>query len=372
MRIERHEEPGRVLRPRCAVPRAARGSSTTSSSAFGRASRPTGTRSARADRCCTRCSTTTATSTAVATQTPPFGLVLSEVDDRRSSTRSRTGSAADGRELPTAMRAGRRSHARSPSGGRSWPAGSRRCRRRSGSTKRPRSCTPTVSRRDARLRGGRPPARDRLDGRVLRRSDARLARGAGRSGSSTVVRRAPARLVLWEDDGRLVSLAGHAGETPNGSRVGPVYTPPELRGRGYASALTAALTEQLLERRRFCFLYTDLANPTSNSIYQRIGYRPVTDVTVWRFAQPAPADTASAADRGDRRGGRSRGRSLTPARRQRGDSARARRDVDGDPAVRPRERGGETRRERRSRGGRRTRARAAPAPRARPARSRHP
>jgi predicted GNAT family acetyltransferase len=90
-------------------------------------------------------------------------------------------------------------------------------------------------------------------------------------------------LVLWEDDGTVVSLAGHAGETTNGSRVGPVYTPPELRGRGYASALTAALTEQLLERRRFCFLYTDLANPTSNSIYQRIGYRAVADVTVWRF-----------------------------------------------------------------------------------------
>jgi predicted GNAT family acetyltransferase len=94
-------------------------------------------------------------------------------------------------------------------------------------------------------------------------------------------------LVLWTDAGRVVSLAGHAGETPNGSRVGPVYTPPELRGRGYASALTAALTERLLERRRFCFLYTDLANATSNSIYQRIGYRPVTDITLWRFAEAA-------------------------------------------------------------------------------------
>ena len=90
-------------------------------------------------------------------------------------------------------------------------------------------------------------------------------------------------LVLWEHDGRTVSIAGHAGETPNGARVGPVYTPPEVRGRGYASALTAALTEQLLARRRFCFLFTDLANPTSNSIYQRIGYRAVTDITLWRF-----------------------------------------------------------------------------------------
>ena len=93
------------------------------------------------------------------------------------------------------------------------------------------------------------------------------------------MRRESARSSCGRTTASPVSLAGHAGETPNGARVGPVYTPPELRGRGYASALTAALTEQLLERRRFCFLFTDLANPTSNSIYQRIGYRPVTDVT---------------------------------------------------------------------------------------------
>ena len=95
-----------------------------------------------------------------------------------------------------------------------------------------------------------------------------------------------AGLVLWEDDGQTVSLAGFGGPTPNGIRVGPVYTPPELRGRGYASALTAALTQRLLdEGRRFCFLFTDLANPTSNSIYRRIGYRPVSDVDLWTFDQ---------------------------------------------------------------------------------------
>lgn len=88
---------------------------------------------------------------------------------------------------------------------------------------------------------------------------------------------------FW-DDGEAVSMAGFGGPTPNGIRVGPVYTPPELRGRGYASALTAALTQELLDGgRRFCFLFTDLANPTSNRIYQRIGYRPVTDVDQWSF-----------------------------------------------------------------------------------------
>lgn len=92
-------------------------------------------------------------------------------------------------------------------------------------------------------------------------------------------------LVLWDDGGELVSMAGFGGRTPNGIRVGPVYTPPELRGRGYASALTAALTQRLLdEGRRFCFLFTDLANPTSNRIYQRIGYRPVGDIDLWTFA----------------------------------------------------------------------------------------
>jgi predicted GNAT family acetyltransferase len=88
---------------------------------------------------------------------------------------------------------------------------------------------------------------------------------------------------LWEDGGDTVSLAGWGGPTPNGIRVGPVYTPPELRGRGYATALAAELSQQLLDGRlfeggrRFCFLYTDLANPTSNAIYERIGYRKVAE-----------------------------------------------------------------------------------------------
>jgi predicted GNAT family acetyltransferase len=92
-------------------------------------------------------------------------------------------------------------------------------------------------------------------------------------------------IMLWEDEGDAVSLAGWGGPTPNGIRVGPVYTPPELRGRGYATALTAELSQRLLDGRlfeggrRFCFLYTDLANPTSNAIYERIGYRRVAEST---------------------------------------------------------------------------------------------
>lgn len=88
---------------------------------------------------------------------------------------------------------------------------------------------------------------------------------------------------LWEHEGP-VSLAGFSGPTPNGIRIGPVYTPPEHRRRGYASALVAALSQQLLdEGRKMCFLYTDLANPTSNRIYMNIGYQPVCDVNVYCF-----------------------------------------------------------------------------------------
>jgi uncharacterized protein len=89
---------------------------------------------------------------------------------------------------------------------------------------------------------------------------------------------------LWDDGGRAVSLTGVGGLTPNGIRVGPVYTPPELRGRGYASNLVAKASQlQLDTGRTFVFLFTDLANPTANKIYQAIGYEPVNDVDEYDF-----------------------------------------------------------------------------------------
>lgn len=95
-----------------------------------------------------------------------------------------------------------------------------------------------------------------------------------------------AGVALWED-GDAVSLAGFGGPTPNGIRIGPVYTPPELRGRGYASALVAELSSSLLAGgRRFCFLYTNLANPTSNKIYERIGYVRVCESAEIEFVRP--------------------------------------------------------------------------------------
>ncbi len=85
-------------------------------------------------------------------------------------------------------------------------------------------------------------------------------------------------LRIWQDD-RPASMAVAQGATPNGCRVGYVYTPPERRGRGYASALVAELSQCMLDSgMSFCVLYTDLGNPTSNAIYQRIGYSAICDV----------------------------------------------------------------------------------------------
>lgn len=91
-------------------------------------------------------------------------------------------------------------------------------------------------------------------------------------------------LMIWEVEGNPVSMAGYAGPTTNGIRVGAVYTPPDLRRKGYASACTAGLSQHLLDLGfKFCFLFTDLMNPTSNHIYQHIGYEPVSDVDSFDF-----------------------------------------------------------------------------------------
>jgi hypothetical protein len=89
---------------------------------------------------------------------------------------------------------------------------------------------------------------------------------------------------FWDHDGQPVSLAGFSGLTPSGIRIGPVYTPPEHRKRGYATTLVADLSAWLLEQgHRACFLYTDLGNPTSNRIYVQIGYERVCDAMEFTF-----------------------------------------------------------------------------------------
>ncbi|QNE19172.1 acetyltransferase [Kribbella qitaiheensis] len=91
------------------------------------------------------------------------------------------------------------------------------------------------------------------------------------------------RLWLWEDEGRAASLVGRQGEAFGATRIGPVYTPSEYRGHGYASALTAHVTQQILAAGSAACLFTDLANPTSNKIYATIGYRPVADFLGFSF-----------------------------------------------------------------------------------------
>lgn len=117
-----------------------------------------------------------------------------------------------------------------------------------------------------------------FDAEALGESDVERARAAARR------RIAAGEVWLWWDGGEPRAMAASARPTRHGVAVNAVYTPPEGRGRGYATACVAALTRRLLaEGRRFCVLYTDLANPTSNAIYARIGYRPVCDSTLFRF-----------------------------------------------------------------------------------------
>jgi predicted GNAT family acetyltransferase len=92
------------------------------------------------------------------------------------------------------------------------------------------------------------------------------------------------RLWLWEDEGEPVSLAARTATAAGVARIAPVYTPSEHRRRGYGAAVTAACTADALARDATeVVLFTDLANPTSNSIYRAIGFRPIADRRVIRF-----------------------------------------------------------------------------------------
>ena len=91
-------------------------------------------------------------------------------------------------------------------------------------------------------------------------------------------------LLLWEVDGEPVAYATARRALAGMSRVGPVYTPPAHRRRGYAGAVTAAATRWALDHgARHVALFTDLANPTPNRLYRRLGFRPVHDVLEVRF-----------------------------------------------------------------------------------------
>ena len=101
--------------------------------------------------------------------------------------------------------------------------------------------------------------------------------------SSSDIQESVARMVdqqevfLWEDDGEIVSMMKKSRPTKHGITVSLVYTPKDKRRKGYARTLVAAISKELLQEFDFCVLYTDMMNPTSNKIYQEIGYVKIVD-----------------------------------------------------------------------------------------------
>ena len=94
------------------------------------------------------------------------------------------------------------------------------------------------------------------------------------------------QVFVWEHHGEPVSMAIKTRPIAHSITVSGVYTPPEYRRQGYATALVARLSQHLLDSGyKFINLFTDLGNPTSNSIYRKIGYHPVCDFRMVSFSQ---------------------------------------------------------------------------------------
>ncbi len=107
--------------------------------------------------------------------------------------------------------------------------------------------------------------------------------GGGRAANSLDRHIADGRVGLWEHAMRTVSMAYASPANGRVTRISGVWTPPELRGHGYASGVVAALSTARLDAGEACILYTDLANPTSNAIYRAMGYRRVGDSVTIAF-----------------------------------------------------------------------------------------
>lgn len=91
-------------------------------------------------------------------------------------------------------------------------------------------------------------------------------------------------VYVWTVNHVPVSMAQVGRPTQNGISVRAVYTPQAQRKKGYASAVVAHLSQKMLDSgKKFCVLYTDLSNPTSNKIYQQVGYQEVTESKLFLF-----------------------------------------------------------------------------------------
>jgi GNAT superfamily N-acetyltransferase len=116
--------------------------------------------------------------------------------------------------------------------------------------------------------------------------EAEAGRRPGDLGAAVDDRLGVGGLTLWDVAGESASLAGVSRQVAGATRVAPVYTPPERRGQGFGGAVTAAVSRAALDAgAREVVLFTDLANPTSNALYQRLGYRPVEDRVLVSFGQ---------------------------------------------------------------------------------------
>ncbi|KUN21290.1 acetyltransferase [Streptomyces antibioticus] len=153
-----------------------------------------------------------------------------------------------------------------------------------------------------------PPGRARIAGKADRELLVRWFDGflddVGKTAAGDSEAWADARVehggaLLWETpDGIPVSLAAEHPMIAGQVRVGPVYTPPEQRGRGYAAAVTDAAGRAAREAgAEEVLLFADLANPTSNGVYQRVGYRGVADFTVYDFTGPQPPSQGQSSSR---------------------------------------------------------------------------
>ncbi len=118
------------------------------------------------------------------------------------------------------------------------------------------------------------------------RTDTIGERGEDLPGPDIKPRIAMGEIFFWED-GQPVSMAMKSRPTEKGMAVSYVYTPSELRGKGYATSCVAELSRHILQSGyEFCTLYADLANPTSNSVYMKIGFKEVCDSVKYAFSMP--------------------------------------------------------------------------------------
>jgi ribosomal protein S18 acetylase RimI-like enzyme len=148
---------------------------------------------------------------------------------------------------------------------------------------------PSVPRAPGHMRAPRPDEHDLLLGWQLAFIDEVRLSDEPAKAQRVFARRLEQGMVrVWDNDG-IVALAGYGDGGTDVARVAPVFTPPEHRRRNYASALVGELSRELFEQgKRAMFLTTDVANPTSNSIYRKIGYRPTADHYHFDFS-PSPA-----------------------------------------------------------------------------------